>query len=466
MRIRNRLLSTLPARFALGVALACGTGAAAAAKTITIKIGIQDMCTDTYAGGTAMKGLKILPKYLPHTGKYKGVTYKIVWQNYASGAPITQMMMAGKLDFGVMGDYPLIVNGARFQATQNERSYLIALTDYNLDGAGNAIVVPEHSPITNASQLVGKTISTPVGSASWGMLFEMAADKHIPIDKLHIINQDPMLGITEIANDKVAAHADFCPVSEYIEYKKYGRIIYSGAETGVPYLHGVVVTKSFAQKYPKIVVGYIEALIATERWISANPYAASKKMGQFSMIPKEVLYLYFSKGGYLVPGTSFNPVWIKTLKYDHGILRKYAKIPKLDFTTWMKPSYMKTAYAAMHMDYAKDVAATPVSPKQNIGMPPELWIKGAGISRYPSIAAMLDALKAAKDAHKTIEASYVYDAATGIKLFGNYANYVKAPNGSISAYMTLDEANRNRSGGTVLSFSQVIAQPPASQKGA
>lgn len=466
MTLRTGLLSTLPGRMALALAVAGGMATAAAAKTITIKIGIQDMCTDTYAGGTAMKGLNILPKYLPHGGKYQGVKYKIVWQNYTSGAPITQMMMAGKLDFGVMGDYPLIVNGARFQASQGERSYLISLTDYNLDGAGNAIVVPEDSPITNARQLVGKTISVPVGSASWGMLFEMAADKHIPISKLNIINQDPMLGITEIANDKVAAHADFCPVSEYIEYRKYGRIIYSGAETGVPYLHGVVVTKAFADKYPKVVVGYIEALIATENWISANPYAAAKKMAHFSMIPKEVLYLYFSKGGYLVPGTSFNPLWIKTLKYDHGILQKYAKIPALDFNTWVNPSYMKTAYAALKMNYAKDVAATPVSPKQNIGMAPEIWIKGGGISRYPSVAAMLTALKAAKRAGKDVEATYVYDAASGIKLFGNYAIYVKAPDGAIRAYMTPDEAAAHKGVGTVLSFHKILAGVAATRQGA
>lgn len=466
MTHKTEVLSKLACRIALVLAASGGMATASVAKTITIKIGIQDMCTDTYAGGTAMRGLGILPKYLPRSGKYKNVKYKIVWQNYTSGAPITQMMMAGKLDFGVMGDYPLIVNGARFQATQNERSYLIALTDYNLDGAGNAIVVPTNSPITNASQLVGKTISVPVGSASWGMLFEMAADKHIPISKLNIINQDPMLGITEIANDKVAAHADFCPVSEYIEYKKYGRIIYSGAETGVPYLHGVVVTKAFAEKYPKVVVGYIEALIATENWISANPYTAAKKMSHFSMIPKEVLYLYFSKGGYLVPGTSFNPLWIKTLKYDHGILQEYAKIPPLDFNEWVNPTYMKAAYTAMKMDYAKDVTSTPISPKQNIGMAPEIWIKGGGIRRYPTVGAMLAALRAAKAAHKDIEATYVYDATSGIKLFGNYAIYVKAPDGAIRAYMTRDEAAAHKGSGRLLSFHKILAATNSARQGA
>ncbi|HQT67994.1 MAG TPA: ABC transporter substrate-binding protein [Acetobacteraceae bacterium] len=427
---------------------------AASAKVITIKIGIQDMCTDTYAGGTAMQGLGMLEKYLPTTGNYAGDTYKVVWQNYSSGGPITQMMMAGKLDFGVMGDYPLIVNGARFQATQNERSYLIAMTDYNMSGAGNAIVVPTNSPITNVKQLEGKNISVPIGSAAWGMLFEMAADNHIPMSSLHLVNQDPMLGITSIATGKIDAHADFCPVSEFMEYKNYGRVIYSGNSTGVPYLHGVVVTGTFAQKYPEIVTAYVKALIATERWIAADPYKASAAMAQWSMIPKQVLYLYFSKGGYLTPDPSFNALWIKTLQYDHGILQQYANIPPLDFASWVKPQYMQAAYTQMGMNYQAASMAKPFIAKVNASMPPELWVQGQGISKYKSINAMFAAMKMADKSGRVVEASYVYDHLSGMKLFGNYAYYVEGPNGALLAYLSQDEADAHAQGGKVLTFAQ------------
>ena len=66
----------------------------ALAKTITISIGYQSMCTDTYPAGTVIKGLDLLQKYLPHTGKYADVKYDIIWRDYSSGAPITNMMMA------------------------------------------------------------------------------------------------------------------------------------------------------------------------------------------------------------------------------------------------------------------------------------------------------------------------------------------------------------------------------------
>jgi NitT/TauT family transport system substrate-binding protein len=45
-----------------------------------------------------------------------------------SGPPITNQMLAGKLSFGVMGDYPLIVNGAKFHESNSGESRFIALT--------------------------------------------------------------------------------------------------------------------------------------------------------------------------------------------------------------------------------------------------------------------------------------------------------------------------------------------------
>jgi NitT/TauT family transport system substrate-binding protein len=96
--------------------------APAEAKTVQIGIGHQSMCTDTYTAGIVVKELKLLEKHLPKTGKYQDVQYEITWSDYSSGGPITNQMLANKLNIGVMGDYPLIVNGAKFQATNSLRS--------------------------------------------------------------------------------------------------------------------------------------------------------------------------------------------------------------------------------------------------------------------------------------------------------------------------------------------------------
>ncbi len=427
------------------------------AKTINISIGYQSMCTDTYPAGTVIKGLHLLQKYLPHSGKYANVKYNIIWRDYSSGAPITNMMIANKLDFGTMGDYPLVVNGAKFQQTKNERSYLITMTGYNLDGAGNGIVVPIKSKITNVGELEGKVISTPIGSSSWGMLYEMAQDKHIPMSSLHIINQSPMAGIAAITADKIAAHADFCPISEYMEYKGVGRMIYNGIDTRVPYLHGAVVTKSFAEKYPQIVVAFDKAVIAADAWITKNPYVASKMMAKWTMIPKEVLYLYFSHGGYLTLNPAITEKWVDTLKYDHSILSKYAHIPTLNFEQWVNPSFQKLAYKQLGLNYDAATTATPYNPEKNVNLPPEIWYAGKGIRKYKTVKQMLLAAKSAIASRKKIDAMYVYDHDSGLKLFSKYAYYVMIGN-KITSFMTKQGAEKFAHGTQVYTYNKIISK--------
>src|SRR5439155_27384236 len=126
--------------------------------------------TDTYSGGITSKELGLLQKYLPRDGKYKGVKYDIVWEDYTSGPPITNQMLAGELDIGVMGDDALLVNAARFQETKSLRSVLVTMTGYNVFGSGNGIVVPNESSAYKFEDLKGKRGSVPFGWAAHGMV--------------------------------------------------------------------------------------------------------------------------------------------------------------------------------------------------------------------------------------------------------------------------------------------------------
>ena len=85
---------------------------AAQAETIRIAIGTQDTTINCATGGLLIRELKLLDKYLPRTGKYKDAQYQIEWKNFTSGAPLTNEMVAGKLDLGSMADFPGSFNGA------------------------------------------------------------------------------------------------------------------------------------------------------------------------------------------------------------------------------------------------------------------------------------------------------------------------------------------------------------------
>jgi NitT/TauT family transport system substrate-binding protein len=446
--IRSKLL--------LAIAIAISWAATAEARTIAIGIGHQSMCTDTYSAGLVIKELGLLEKRLPREGQYQDVTYNITWKDYSSGGPITNEMLADKLDIGIMGDYPLIVNGAKFQATNSLRSLYVSGTGYNLRGSGNGIVVPVSSNVYSLEDLRGKSVSTPIGSASWGMLLKAMQDAHIPSSAYELKNQAPAVGAANIAAGKIDAHADFCPWSEIMEYRGTGRKIYDGSETGVPYLHGAVVRQDFAEKYPEVVVAFIEAIYDAGEWIKADPMRAVTNMEQWSGVEKEVLYLYFSKGGLLTLDPTIKPKWIDALKYDDSVLQKEQAIPPLDFNAWITDKYVKAAYQKLGLDYAAQEAKI-VDPRvANQGMPMEIWHARDGIRSYPTIGEFLKAVAAYNAEGAKLNATYVYDDETGLKLFGNSAFYVKAPDGEFSAFLRKPdaEAYAHTVGGSVLSFDQ------------
>jgi len=82
-----------------------------------------------------------------------------------------------------------------------------------------------------------------------------------------------------------------------MEFRGTGRKIYDGSETGVPYLHGVVVREDFVDKYPEVATAFIKAVYEAGEWIREDPIKAVDLMEKWTGVEKEVLYIYFSKGG-------------------------------------------------------------------------------------------------------------------------------------------------------------------------
>src|SRR3989454_167617 len=376
------------------VALAPG-GPAGAEDVVRIGIGHQSLCTDTYSGGITIKELGLLQKHLPKDGKYKGVKYDIVWEDYTSGPPITNQMLAGKLDIGVMGDYPLLVNIARFQEMQSIRSVIVSMTGYNLHGSGNSIVVPADAAIYRFEDLKGKRISVPFGSAAHGMVLKALGDRGLSMDFFNLINQSP-------------------------------------------------------------------------------PEGATTRQEQWTSIPKEVLYLYFGRGGFLTLDATIKPKWVEVLKYDATVLQKMGIIKQVDVEGVVDDRFLRQAYRELRRDYAKEqrmtVAGTsPMEGKDAATGAPikdpraagELWLKGEPIKPYASLASLMAALREAEQMGRAVNAAYVFDQPTGLKLFAHRAFYVAGGSGRVAsaslvgfAWKEEAETFATRNGGEVLSLEE------------
>ena len=411
----------------------------AAAETITIGIGHQSTVTNTVPGGIIIEKLELLEKYLPTEGKYAGAEYELVYRDYTSGPPITNQMIAGKLHFGVMGDYPLIVNGATFQAGGNEESLLIQISGYNLKGTGNGVVVPVDSDVFTLEDLRGKSVSAPFGSAAWGM-FLAVLDREKMADDITLVNQSPPVGVNNIAVGRIDAHVDFTPWSEVMEFRGTGRKIYDGSEALIPTFHGTVVLKSFAEEHPEIIDAYAKATLEAQQWIDDDPVNAATKVSEWTGIEKEVLYLYFSDGGISTFESSIKPEWVESLKESHALLVRERDVPPLDFDLWVDDSFIKAAVADIGGDYDAMVSSVVDTATANKGKPAEIWHPRDGISTYADLNAYFDGLAGIRDTGFAPLASYVYDENSGLKLFGTSAFYTVSKDGTYAAFLKKTDA--------------------------
>jgi NitT/TauT family transport system substrate-binding protein len=149
-----------------------GSGASVASgETIRVAIGTQDTTINCATGGPLVRELHLLEKYLPKTGKYEHAKYEIQWENQPTGAQLNSKYLANQLDIVQMADFPSILGATALAAAGDQvRSLYIATLSGGIGGAGNAIVVPNDSPVQSLSELKGQKISVPFGSTAHAML--------------------------------------------------------------------------------------------------------------------------------------------------------------------------------------------------------------------------------------------------------------------------------------------------------
>ncbi|QRQ84815.1 ABC transporter substrate-binding protein [Cupriavidus oxalaticus] len=456
-------------RLLLAVAAASLAGTAGA-ETIRIAIGTQDTTINCATGGLLIRELKLLDKYLPRTGKYKDVTYDVQWKNFTSGPPLTNEMVADKLDIGAMADFPGSLNAAAFQKA-GKKSLFIAPLSGNAIGTGNGIVVPADSPIQSLAELKGKTISVPFGSTAHGMLLRaIKRQGWDPDNDVTLVSQSPEVGGSALQAHKVDGHANFVPFPELFTFRGFARKIYDGSQAEAPTFHGALVNAAYAQKYPEIVVAYLRAAIEADRLMAAEPEKHSELIAKVTGIDAEVDYLFHGPLGLQNLDYTWKPEYrqalqtsIETLKLlkrtdadlnadgviDDRYIREAFRLEGLDYDARLK-SYDKQPLAARDAATGKPIA----DPK----LAAQLWLQGEPTVRnYASPAAAFAALRQAGREGRKARVLYVHDRNTGLKLLADKVWYVQDGKGQVSAFLLKGSADSYAKdhGGSVRNYAAV-----------
>ncbi|WP_091880243.1 ABC transporter substrate-binding protein [Bradyrhizobium sp. Rc2d] len=437
------------------------------AETIRVAVGTQDTTINCATGGLLIRELKLLEKFLPRDGKYKDVTYDIQWKNFTSGAPLTNEMVAGKLDFGAMADFPGSLNGVAFQKA-GRRSLFISVLSGSTKGSGNGIVVPASSPAQSIADLKGKTISVPFASTSHGMLLRaIEAQGWNPQTDVNIITQAPEVAGPALQANKIEAHADFVPFAELFPWRGFARKIFDGSQANAPTFHGSLVDAEYAEKYPEIVVAYLRAALEADRLIAEEPEKYSELVAKVTGIESEVVYLFHGPLGLQTRDVTWKPEYRQAVATSILTLKHLKRADSdLDISQFVTDKFIRTALAQAGRDYdaeLKNYAQLPLTAKDaatgaditDFSRVAQIWVKDEPqVRHYSSPENALKALAALEKEGKAVRVVYAQDRESGIKLFANQAWFARAPKGELSAFLLKDGAEKwaKEHGGQVVDY--------------
>ncbi|AZG47316.1 ABC transporter substrate-binding protein [Gordonia insulae] len=404
-------------------------------ESVVVNVGYQSKTINTVNAGTLMRDRGAFEAALDEAGEKSGKKYRVVWQDFSSGAPLTAAMIASHVDIGSMGDYPLLTNGSKTKKYDDAQTDFIATTGYNLRGSLNQVVVPTGSTATGLDDLRGKDVSTSLGSAGDGMLSTALERVGITKDDVHIANQDPSIGAAAVEGKQVDAFAQFVPWPQLVIFRNQGRLVYDGGDNEVPTFHGVVARHQFSEQHPEVMAAFMQALRETTDHITAQPMQAALRVSEITGIEPEVVYLYNGPNGLV----SFDP----TIKKQFGpalekvkayLVKRGSVSEDFDIASFTDTRHLEKLYGSDYATKTADIGnpSRLTGTDEVCGLPvadpataSEVWFAG---QQSTSVAATPScALRRIADTGTPVRAAYVPDAVTATKLFADHATWLTDP---------------------------------------
>ena len=397
-----------------------------------VTVGYQSKTINTVTAGTLLRERGFLEEELAEVDP----DLEVDWQDYDTGAPITAQMLAGKIDIGSMGDYPLLINGSTAGTGEGGDS-MVAVTGYNLEGALNGVVASADSDVETLEDLEGGTISASVGSAGHGTLVQALEKADLdPERDVSVENQDPPVGASSLQGGSVDAVAQFVAWPALLAFRDDARLVYDGGRLEVPTLHGTVVRNDYVAEHEEVVTAFLTAQQRATEWLHDNPVEAAEIVAEETGLPVEVVYLYNGRGGVSTFDTSLKEEQVAALEQDVPFLESIGVLEDpVDVGEFVDDSLLRDVVGS---DYDRlagetgnpsaitgrdEVCGTRVTDPATAG---EVWVQGEDEPRpVADPTCLLRTVAAAEDDGDTVRASYVQDATTGTRWFADRMIWVQ-----------------------------------------
>ncbi|TDX82276.1 NitT/TauT family transport system substrate-binding protein [Rathayibacter sp. PhB151] len=417
-------------------------------ETVDVVIGYQSRTINTVTAGTLLRERGFFEKALEELGG-GGVRYRVTWQDYDTGAPITAQMLAEKVDVGSMGDFPLVVNASTTRPHERARTELIAVTAYSIDGGLNGIVVPASSDADGIEDLRGASISTSTGSAGDGLLSRVLRGAGLAESDVTRVNQAPSVGASALTAGSVDAVSQFTSWPGLMVHDGGARLLVDGAATRAPTFHGVVVRSAFAEERPEVVDAFLSAMIEATGFLHADPLRASTIVAEETGLPVEVVHLYNGAGGIATFDPTLKQPLLDALAEDAEYLDASGVPVDFDAGSFADDSALRAAWGDGYDAAAESLENPAVQLVRDEDCPVTEWAAATASEAWPAgeeqtvFHATPECLLAAlASSPLPPRAAYVPDHSTGTRWFADRSEWVHVP-GAEAGHRLLPFATRS-----------------------
>ena len=240
------------------------------------------------------------------------------WQDYDTGAPITAQMLAGKIDIGSMGDYPLLINGSR-AGTGDGGDSMVAVTGYNLEGALNGVVAGGRLRRRDARGPRGQAPSRPASAprATARSCRRSRRRASTPPRTCRSRTRTRRSAPPRCRPARSTRVAQFVAWPALLAFRDDARLVYDGGRLEVPTLHGTVVRNEYVAEQRGGRQGVPHApSSAPPSGCTSNPVEAAEIVAEETGLPVEVVYLYNGRGGVSTFDTTLKEEQVAALEQD------------------------------------------------------------------------------------------------------------------------------------------------------
>lgn len=215
-------------------------------------------------------------------GELDDLKYKIRWSTFTSGPPLLEAVNAKAVDIGAVGNTPPV-----FAAGANSKISVVAATHGT--AAGEAILVPNDSPLKKPSDLKGKSVAVAQGSSAHYQLIASLEKAGLGFKDVDVKYLQPADALAAFTSGKVDAWSVWDPYTSQVLESKKGHVLTDGDGLVNGLNFQVAAPGALKDKKKSAAVDdYLKRLQRAQAWVYKHPEAWAKVWAKDTGLPYEV----------------------------------------------------------------------------------------------------------------------------------------------------------------------------------